>query len=391
MDLHEYQSKSLMRRFGLPVSRGVLCYTPAEVEAAYDRLGSKTCAVKAQVHAGGRGKAGGVIIGSGANELRSAAERILGMTLVTAQSGPAGKLVRKVYVEEGCEIDREFYLSLLIDRVRGCISVVASSEGGMEVEEIAKGHPERILKIEINPELGLLHFQPVELAEKLNLRRDLCSEFSDLLFNLSSFFECYDLSLLEINPLVLTKDGHFVILDAKCSVDDNALFRQDELRAFADYDETDRREIEAHRAGLNYISLDGNIGCMVNGAGLAMATMDIIKLFGGMPANFLDVGGGATKEMVCSGFEILISDPAVSAILVNIFGGIMRCDVIAEGIVAAARKLSIKVPLIVRLQGTNVELGKKILSESGLSIISAEHMADAAAKAVQAASGRGSC
>ncbi|RME61702.1 MAG: ADP-forming succinate--CoA ligase subunit beta [Candidatus Dadabacteria bacterium] len=385
MNLHEYQSKELLSEYGLPVLNGILCYTPKEAEAAYDMLGSSVCVVKAQVHAGGRGKAGGVKVVKSAEEAREAAEKILGMKLITPQTGKQGKIVRKVYVEQGCEIDKEYYLSLLVDRSKKCVSIVASAEGGTEIEELAKKAPEKILTLSVPPETELESFHCLKLGRALGLTVEQAREFKETLFGLYAAFVEKDLSLLEINPLVLNKDGNFVLLDAKCAVDDNALFRQQALLPYRDYDEMDDRDLKATKHGLSFVGLDGNIGCLVNGAGLAMATMDIIKQCGGEPANFLDVGGGASKEAVTEAFKILLSDSRVKAILVNIFGGIMKCDVIAEGIVAAAKEVSLNVPLVVRLQGTNVDLGRDILKKSGLNIISASTMDEAAKKAVSAA------
>ena len=384
MNLHEYQAKSFLAEYGVPVLPGYVCYTPGEAEAAADKLGGGICVVKAQVHAGGRGKAGGVKLAKSAFEARAYAQEILGMTLVTPQTGPKGKLVSKVYVEGGCQIAKEFYLSLIMDRKNKAVSIVASTEGGMEIEEVAHAHPEKIISIAIDPKVGIQLFQVTNLALKLGLEVALLKHFNPLVTALYRAFIERDLSMLEINPLVLTKDNTFVVLDAKCAVDDSALYRQPELKAFMDYDEIDAKDLRASKFGLSYVALDGNIGCMVNGAGLAMATMDIIKSCGGEPANFLDVGGGASKETVTEAFKILLSDSQVKGILVNIFGGIMKCDVIANGIVEAAKELGVKVPLVVRLQGTNVELGRKILSESGLKITPAERMDEAAQKIVAA-------
>lgn len=384
MNLHEYQSKEIMRSYNLPVLRGFVCYSPAEAEAAADNLGGGICVVKAQVHAGGRGKAGGVKLAKNSNEARDAAAKILGMTLVTPQTGKKGKLVRKVYVEAGCNIGREFYLSLLVDRARRSISIIASTEGGMEIEEVAHKEPHKIVTIAVDPRVGLQPFQHLQLGLKLGLEIDKCKKLGAIVSALYKIFIERDLSLIEINPLVLTKEGEFILLDAKCGVDDNALFRQPALKALLDYDEQDPKDLRATKFGLSYVALDGTIGCMVNGAGLAMATMDIIKAFGGSPANFLDVGGGASKETVTEAFKILLSDSNVKGILVNIFGGIMKCDVIAGGIVEAAKELGVKVPLVVRLQGTNVEIGRKILADSGLKITTATTMDEAAKKIVEA-------
>ncbi|MCB0353812.1 MAG: ADP-forming succinate--CoA ligase subunit beta [Bdellovibrionales bacterium] len=384
MNLHEYQGKELLAAYGMPVLSGILCYTPGEAEAAADNLGGEVCVVKAQVHAGGRGKAGGVKVAKNSDEAREYASQILGMRLVTPQTGAEGKLVRKVYVEAGCQIAREFYLSLLVDRASKSIAIVASTEGGMAIEEVAAETPEKIITVQIDPSSGILDFQALQLGLKLGLTVPLANQLSDVVKGLYQVFLENDLSLLEINPLVLTKDEEFIVLDSKIAVDDNALFRHPELREMRDYDEMDRRDLEAGKYGLSYVGLDGSIGCMVNGAGLAMATMDIIQEFGGQPANFLDVGGGASAETVTAAFKILLSDEKVKAILVNIFGGIMKCDVIAAGIIAAAKELGVKVPLVVRLQGTNVEQGRKMLAESGLNITPADTMADAAQKVVSA-------
>lgn len=387
MDLHEYQAKTILKGFGLPVPRGSVCRTSAEAEAAAETLGGR-CVIKAQVHAGARGKAGGIRIVENPQEARHAAESMLGMKIVTKQTGAEGRIVRTAYVEEACHIGREFYLSLLVDRENETVCIVASGEGGMDIEETAASHPEKIFKCLVNRRVGLQHFQTIKVLQHLETGLDKLPLFSSLLLGLYDVFIHHDMSMLEVNPLVLTDEGTFMILDAKCSVDENALFRQEEIAEMIDYDEMDPRELEARKAGLSYIALEGSIGCMVNGAGLAMATMDIIKLSGGEPANFLDVGGGASQEMVKAGFEILLQDSQVKAILVNIFGGIVQCDMLARGIVDAVHELSISVPLVVRLQGTNVDEGKRILTESRLAIISADSMADAAEKAVRAAGGR---
>jgi len=388
MNLHEYQAKELMEAYGLPVLPGYLCYTPREAQAAFDKLNGAVCVIKAQVHAGGRGKGGGVKLAKSAKEARQIASEILGMTLITPQTGEAGRLVSKVYAEAGCEIDKEFYLSLLVDRASKCISIVASTEGGMEIEEVAEKTPEKIITLQIDPKVGLRPFQSTRLGLDLGLNPELTRELASILEGLYELFLENDLSQLEINPLVVTKDSGFVILDAKCSVDDSALYRQPDMIEFRDYDEEDDKDLQASKHGLSYVALDGSIGCMVNGAGLAMATMDIIKSCGGKPANFLDVGGGASKETVTEAFKILLSDENVRGILVNIFGGIMQCDIIANGVVAAAKELQVKVPLVVRLQGTNVELGKKILADSGLAITPADTMDDAANKIVEATKGK---
>jgi succinyl-CoA synthetase beta subunit len=382
MNLHEYQAKQVLASYGLPVLKGHVCYTPGEAEAAADLLGGGICVVKAQVHAGGRGKAGGVKLAKNSAEARAHAEKILGMKLVTPQTGEAGKLVHKIYVEAGCNIAKEFYLSLLVDRASRCISIIASTEGGMEIEEVAHTHPEKILTVRIEPGVGLQTFQAAKLAIDLGIPVEARKSFVSVVHGLYKAFVDCDLAMLEINPLVLTKENTFVVLDAKVAMDDNAHFRQPKLHAMMDYDEQDPRDLRAQKYGLNYVGLDGNIGCLVNGAGLAMATMDIIKAFGGEPANFLDVGGGATKENVTEAFRILLSDSKVKGILINIFGGIMKCDVIATGVIEAAKEVGLKVPLVVRLQGTNVELGRKLLAESGLAITAADTMDDAAKKIV---------
>ena len=384
MNLHEYQAKQLMAGYGLPVLSGHLCYSPGEVEAAADLLGGGICVVKAQVHAGGRGKAGGVKLAKSSAEARKHGESILGMTLVTPQTGAKGKLVRKVYVEAGCNIAKELYLSLLVDRSRRSISIIASTEGGMEIEEVAHKTPEKIITLAVDPRVGFQRFQGLQLGISLGLEASISKQLTEIVGTLYQLFVEKDLALLEINPLVITKEGGFIILDAKCAVDDNALFRHSELRELLDYDEVDAKDLRAGKFGLNYVALDGNIGCMVNGAGLAMATMDIIAQYGGTPANFLDVGGGASRETVTEAFKILLSDAQVKGILVNIFGGIMKCDVIAQGIIDAAKELSVKVPLVVRLQGTNVELGREILANSGLNITPADTMGEAAEKIVAA-------
>ncbi len=382
MNLHEYQAKQILREYGLPVLAGHICYTPGEAEAAADLLGGGICVVKAQVHAGGRGKAGGVKVAKSTADARAHAEKILGMTLVTPQTGAAGKLVRKVYVEAGCNIAKEYYLSLLVDRAKRGVVIIASTEGGMEIEEVAHNTPDKILNVLIDPKVGLQAYQTAKLAIDLGVPLEARKHFSQVVTGLYKAFVGCDLAMLEVNPLVLTKDNNFVVLDAKVSLEDNASFRQSKIRAMMDYDEQDPRDLRAQKYGLSYVGLDGNIGCLVNGAGLAMATMDIIKAFGGEPANFLDVGGGATKENVSEAFRILLSDPKVKGILVNIFGGIMKCDVIATGIIEAAKEVGLKVPLVVRLQGTNVDLGRKMLAESGLAITPVDTMDDAAKKIV---------
>lgn len=382
MNLHEYQAKQVLKAYGLPVLNGYLCYTPGEAEAAADNLGGGICVVKAQVHAGGRGKAGGVKLAKSSAEAREHAEKILGMKLVTPQTGAEGKIVRKVYVEAGCNIAKEYYLSILVDRAGRCVSIIASTEGGMEIEEVAHNTPDKILTVRVDPKVGLQGFQAAKLAIDLAIPVEARKNFVEVVKGLYKAFMGSDLAMLEINPLVLTKENTFVLLDAKVALEDNAAFRQKAIHEMMDYDEMDPRDLRAQKYGLNYVGLDGNIGCLVNGAGLAMATMDIIKEFGGEPANFLDVGGGATKENVTEAFRILLSDSKVKGILINIFGGIMKCDVIATGVIEAAKEVGLKVPLVVRLQGTNVDLGRKLLADSGLAITPADTMDDAAQKIV---------
>jgi succinyl-CoA synthetase beta subunit len=372
----------VLKAYGLPILNGYLCYTPGEAEAAADNLGGGICVVKAQVHAGGRGKAGGVKLAKSSSEARAHAEKILGMKLVTPQTGAEGKIVRKVYVEAGCNIAKEYYLSILVDRAGRCVSIIASTEGGMEIEEVAHNTPEKILTVRIDPKVGLQGFQAAKLAIDLAVPVEARKNFVEVVKGLYKAFMGADLAMLEINPLVLTKENTFVLLDAKVALEDNAAFRQKAIHEMMDYDEMDPRDLRAQKYGLNYVGLDGNIGCLVNGAGLAMATMDIIKEFGGEPANFLDVGGGATKENVTEAFRILLSDSKVKGILINIFGGIMKCDVIATGVIEAAKEVGLKVPLVVRLQGTNVDLGRKLLADSGLAITPADTMDDAAKKIV---------
>ncbi|MEX1109380.1 MAG: ADP-forming succinate--CoA ligase subunit beta [Dongiaceae bacterium] len=384
MNIHEYQAKELLARFGVAVPRGYPAFTVDEAVDAAKKLGSKIWVVKAQIHAGGRGKAGGVKLARSLDEVRAIAKELLGKTLVTKQTGPQGRVVGRLYVEEGCDIARELYLGLLIDRATSRVTVIASMEGGMDIEEVAAHHPEKILKVTIDPATGLMPHHARRIAYALELDGDQVKKAGKFIDAIYKAFVDLDASVIELNPLMITKSGDVVVLDAKINFDDNALYRHKDVAELRDEDEEDPAEREAARNELNYVKLDGNIGCMVNGAGLAMATMDIIKLYGGEPANFLDVGGGATRERVTAAFKIILSDPNVKTILVNIFGGIMRCDIIAEGVVAAARELSLRAPLVVRLEGTNVELGKKILAESGLPILSASDLADAAEKAVKA-------
>ena len=384
MNIHEYQAKQLLRDFGVAVLRGGVAATPEEAVKVADGLGGPVWVIKAQIHAGGRGKGGGVKVVKSLEDVRAEARRMLGMTLVTPQTGPKGKAVRRVYVEEGCDIAREIYLGMLIDRATSRVTVMASSEGGIEIEEVAAKHPERIIRVAIDPALGLMPFHARKIAYGLGLEGKQVGSATKFLTAMYKAFVQLDASVVEINPLVVTGAGEIIALDAKMNFDDNALFRHKDVEALRDESEEDPTEREASRHELNYIKLDGSIGCMVNGAGLAMATMDIIKLHGGEPANFLDVGGGATRERVTTAFKLILSDQNVRGILVNIFGGIMRCDIIAEGVVAAAREVRLEVPLVVRLEGTNVELGKKILKESGLPIVSADNLADAAQKVVKA-------
>jgi succinyl-CoA synthetase beta subunit len=393
MNIHEYQAKELLKHYGVAVPDGYVAWTPDEAAAATVKLPGPVYVVKSQIHAGGRGAGhfaddptgkGGVRLARSVDEVKAAAEAMVGHTLVTKQTGPHGRVVRRVYVEAGCDIARELYLSLLIDRVTGRVTLVASVEGGMEIEEVAANHPERILRISIDPAAGISGFHARRLAYGLGLTGKQTAALGHFIPALYAAFIGLDCSVIEINPLVVTGAGEIVALDAKISFDDSALFRHPELGKLRDESEEDPKELEAAKYELNYVALDGTIGCMVNGAGLAMATMDIIKLYGASPANFLDVGGGATKERVIAAFKIILSDPNVEGILVNIFGGIMRCDVIAEGLVSAAREVQLSVPLVVRLEGTNVALGKEILARANLPIISADNLADAAEKIVTA-------
>ena len=398
MNIHEYQGKQLLKGYGLPVAEGVAITKPGEAEAAAKKLPGPLWVVKSQIHAGGRGKGrfkelgadakGGVRLARSIEDVVANAKEMLGKTLVTKQTGPAGKQVNRLYVEDGADIDRELYLSILVDRSAGRVAFVVSTEGGMDIEEVAATHPEKILKQPIDPATGWQDWQSRVLAKGLGMTGKLSNELAKFMRTLTRAYDDLDCSLLEVNPLIVMKNGRLRVLDAKVSFDGNAEFRHPELSELRDLSEEDDKEIEASKHDLAYVALDGNIGCMVNGAGLAMATMDIIKLYGAEPANFLDVGGGASKEKVTAAFKIITADPAVKGILVNIFGGIMRCDVIAEGVVAASKAVSLKVPLVVRMKGTNEELGRKILAESGLPIISASNMAEAAEKTVAAAKGR---
>jgi succinyl-CoA synthetase beta subunit len=387
MNIHEYQAKDILRGFGTPVPNGKPAFTVEEAVKAAESLPGPVWVVKAQIHAGGRGKGGGVKVVKSIADVRKEAERMLGMTLVTHQTGPHGRVVKRLYIEDGSAIARELYLSALVDRATSRIAFIASTEGGMDIEEVAKHTPDKIKTFQIEPAAGYSPYVGNEIAASLMLKGDSAKQMSQVVKSLYDAFVAKDMSLLEINPLVVTKDGKIVCLDAKINFDDNALYRHKEIQDLRDLDEEDPMEVEASKYDLSYIKLDGEIGCMVNGAGLAMATMDIIKLFGSEPANFLDVGGGASKEKVTAAFKIIVSDPHVKGILVNIFGGIMKCDIIAEGIIAAAKEVSLKVPLVVRLEGTNVEKGKDILAKSGLAITSADDLADAAEKVVKAVKG----
>ena len=384
MNIHEYQAKQVLGSFGVPVPRGFVAFSADEAVEAAEKLGGPVWVVKAQIHAGGRGKGGGVKVVKSIDEVRAEATRMLGMTLVTHQTGPEGKEVGRIYIEEGSDIARELYLSALVDRVTSRISFIASTEGGMDIEEVAEKTPEKILTISVDPASGISGHHGRQIAFALGLEGEQAKQASALIANLYQAFVEKDMSLLEINPLVVTGAGDLICLDAKVNFDSNALYRQKDIVELRDLAEEDPAEIEASKYDLSYIKLDGKIGCMVNGAGLAMATMDIIKLYGSEPANFLDVGGGATKEKVTEAFKIILSDDNVEGILVNIFGGIMRCDIIAEGVVAAAKELSLDVPLVVRLEGTNVDEGKEIMANSGLPIIAADDLNDAAEKIVAA-------
>ena len=384
MNIHEYQAKDLLRQYGVAVLNGKMATTPEAAQAAAEELGGQLCVVKAQIHAGGRGKAGGVKLAKTPQEARDIAAGLLGKNLVTHQTGPEGKEVQKVFVEQGCAIAKEFYLGMVLDRATSRVTVMASSEGGVEIEEVAARAPEKILREAVDPALGVGDFQGRKIAYGLGLPKEAIPKAVAFVRALYRAFIETDASLVEINPLVLTQDNDLVALDAKMGFDDNALYRQPEVRDLRDVSEENEKEIAASKFDLSYIALDGDIGCMVNGAGLAMATMDIIKHYGAEPANFLDVGGGATTEKVTEAFKIILSDPKVKGVLVNIFGGIMRCDVVADGVVEAAKQVKLSVPLVVRLEGTNVEQGKQILAQSGLNIIPASDLADGAKKAVEA-------
>jgi succinyl-CoA synthetase beta subunit len=387
MNIHEYQAKAVLRDFAVPVPRGLPAFTVEDAVKAARQLGGPVWVVKAQIHAGGRGKAGGVKVVKSIDDVQREATRLLGSTLVTHQTGPNGKQVTRLYVEEGSAIDKEFYLSALVDRATAQVAFVVSTEGGMDIEEVAHRTPEKIITFSVDPATGVMPHHGRRVAKALGLTGDLAKQAESVVAKLYAAFIAKDMALLEVNPLVVTKSGQLICLDAKVGFDDNALYRHSDIVALRDVTEEDAKEIEASKYDLNYVALDGTIGCMVNGAGLAMATMDIIKLYGASPANFLDVGGSATKDKVAAAFKIITSDLNVKGILVNIFGGIMRCDVIAEGVVAAVKDSGLKVPLVVRLEGTNVELGKKIIAESGLNVVSAEDLDDAAQKIVKAVKG----
>ena len=382
MNIHEYQGKAVLRSYGVSVPNGKVAFTVEEAVEAAKELGTDVCVVKAQIHAGGRGKAGGVKVAKNLEEVRTYAESILGTTLVTHQTGPEGKEVKRLLIEEGCDIKKEYYVGLVLDRATSQVVLMASEEGGTEIEEVAEQTPEKIFKEYIDPAVGLQGFQARRIAFNINIPKELVGQAVKFMMGLYSAFIEKDCSIAEINPLVTTGDGKVMALDAKLNFDSNALYRHKDILELRDLEEEDSKEIEASKYDLNYIPLDGNIGCMVNGAGLAMATMDIIKHYHGDPANFLDVGGGATAEKVTEAFKIILSDKNVKGIFVNIFGGIMKCDVIAEGVIEATKQVGLELPLVVRLEGTNVELGKKILNESGLNIVAAESMADGAQKIV---------
>ncbi len=387
MNIHEYQAKAVLREFGVPTPKGIPAFNVDEAEKAAKELGGPVWVVKAQIHAGGRGKAGGVKVVKSTEDVRKEAERLFGSVLVTHQTGPHGKQVNRLYIEEGSAIDREFYLSALVDRETSRIAFVVSTAGGMDIEEVARTHPEQIMTFSVDPATGIMPHHGRLVAQALGLRDELAKQAATVVTKLYAAFVAKDMSLLEINPLVVTKGKELVCLDAKIGFDDNALYRHPDIAALRDLSEEDDKEIEASKYDLNYVALDGAIGCMVNGAGLAMATMDIIRLYGEAPANFLDVGGSASKEKVAAAFKIITADPKVKGILVNIFGGIMKCDVIAEGVVAAVKEVGLPVPLVVRLEGTNVELGKEIIAKSNLNVTSADDLDDAAQKIVKAVKG----
>jgi len=387
MNIHEYQAKEVLQRFGIPTLKGRLVQSPDEAVIAAKEMGGSVWVVKAQIHAGGRGKGGGIKVAKNLDEVRDYTAKMFGMTLVTPQTGPEGKTVRRVYIEQGCDIKKEYYVAVLLDRHEGRVIMMASSEGGMDIEEVAHKTPEKIHKVVIDPAVGMQPFQARQIAFAIGLKGEATGNAVKVLMGLYRVFKECDCSMAEINPLVETGSGQVIPLDCKLNFDSNALYRHKDIVHYRDLDEEDPAEVEASKHDLAFIKLDGNIGCLVNGAGLAMATMDIIKLQGGLPANFLDVGGGANKEKVTEAFKLILKDPNVRGILVNIFGGIMKCDIIAEGIVAATKQLGLKVPLVVRLQGTNVDLGKKILKDSGLNITPADDLTTAAKAIVNAVKG----
>jgi len=387
MNVHEYQGKEILRRYGVATPRGVACFSADEAVKAAETLGGKVWVVKAQIHAGGRGKGGGVKVAKSIDEVRQYASQILGMTLVTHQTGPEGRLVKRLLVEEGADIKKELYVGMVVDRASQRVTLMASSEGGMDIEHVAEHTPEKIVKVHIDPKIGLTTAEAEDVARKIGVPDQAVAQGAAFMQSLYKAFDECDCSLAEINPLIYTGDNKVLALDAKLNFDSNALYRHPDIVAMRDLDEEDPAEVEASKFDLTYISLDGNIGCLVNGAGLAMATMDVIKLYGGSPANFLDVGGGATTEKVTEAFKIMLRNPNLKAILVNIFGGIMKCDVIANGVIAAAREVKLSVPLVVRMKGTNEDLGKQILKDSGLPIISANNMTEAAERVVAAAKG----
>jgi succinyl-CoA synthetase beta subunit len=387
MNIHEYQAKEVLRKYGVVTLKGKVAFNPEEAVHAAKDIGGSLWVVKAQIHAGGRGKGGGVKVAKSLDEVRDLSKKIIGMTLVTHQTGPEGKLVQKVLIEQGCNIAKEYYVACLVDRATGRVAMMASSEGGMDIEEVAAHNPDAIKKVDIDPVTGLMPFQARELAFAIGIPAENVSKATQFMMGLYKAFVDVDCSIAEINPLVLTKEGDIIALDAKMNFDSNALYRHKDIMEYRDLNEEEPTEIEASKYDLAFIKLDGNIGCLVNGAGLAMATLDIIKLQGESPANFLDVGGGANKEKVTAAFKIILKDPNVKGILVNIFGGIMKCDIIAEGVIAASKEVGLKVPLVVRLEGTNVEMGKKMLKESGLNITPADDLTDAAQKIVKAIRG----
>lgn len=384
MNIHEYQAKEILRKYGIPTSTGVVVLDPKNIDSAIDNLNASLYVVKAQIHAGGRGKAGGVKVVKDKESAKQAAHNMFGVNLVTHQTGPGGQKVQRVYIESGCDIEKEYYFSAALDRANSCVTFMASTEGGIDIEDVAHNNPEKIIRVSVDPAFGVQAFHGRKIAFGLGFKGKLIKEMMHIVESTYNAFIATDASQIEINPLVINSHGDLVALDAKINFDDNALFKHDAISALRDESEEDPLELRASEASLSYVKMDGNIGCMVNGAGLAMATMDIIKLYGGSPANFLDVGGGADKERVTEAFKIILSDSNVNGILVNIFGGIMRCDIIAEGVIAAAKDVGLTIPLVVRLAGTNFELGKQILANSGLKIIPADDLADAASKIVEA-------